>query len=146
MRPKRVLLVEDNDDHAELVRRAFVRHASEHELLRVSDGEQALAYLSAADPASWPCLVLLDVRLPRVSGLDVLEGIRRLRDPSALPVVIWSTSENRGDIASAFERGANAYVVKPASLPSLDDAVRDLTRFWLAWNRVDARSKRLPRL
>jgi CheY-like chemotaxis protein len=134
-----VLLVEDNDDHAELVRRAFSRRASDHELLRLASGEQALAYLSSEPRQSWPDLVLLDLRLPRISGLDVLRGIKQLQGRPALPVVIWTTSDNQLDVASAYTHGASGYIVKPSDLLGFEEAVQDLTRFWLRWNYTAGR-------
>jgi CheY-like chemotaxis protein len=134
-----VLLVEDNDDHAELVRRALLLSGQPHELVRLEDGEQALSYLvttADADVNRTKCaLILLDLRLPRVSGIEVLQSLRELNKPVG-PVVVLSTSAGDGDITAAYENGAHAYVVKPVDFRSFGELVRDLARFWLNWNKT----------
>lgn len=134
-----VLLVEDNDDHAELVRRALQLSGQPHELIRLEDGEQALSYLvttTDADVNRMRCkLILLDLRLPRVSGIEVLQSLRQLDKPVA-PVVVLTTSAGNGDVTAAYENGAHAYVVKPVDFRSFGELVRDLARFWLHWNRA----------
>ena len=138
-----VLLVEDNDDHAELVRRALSLSGQPHNLVRLEDGEQALSFLLGAEglpPNRSECaLILLDLRLPRVSGIEVLQTLRE-RDMSVGPVVVLSTSEADDDITAAYENGAHAYVVKPIDFTSFGQLVRDLARFWLGWNRTSGRS------
>src|SRR5215510_8545652 len=117
-----VLLIEDNDDHAELLRRALLNTGLPHELLRLEDGEQALGFLlgpetdlaSRADCA----LILLDLRLPRVDGIEVLQQLRQSGKDIRVPVVILTTSEADADIAAAYQHGAHAYVVKPADFTS----------------------------
>ncbi len=134
-----VLLVEDNDDHAELVRRALRLSGEPHELVRLEDGEQALSYLVStadADVNRTKCaLILLDLRLPRVSGIEVLQALRVLNKPVG-PVVVLTTSSGDGDISAAYANGAHAYVVKPVDFKSFGDLVRDLARFWLNWNKA----------
>ena len=138
-----VLLVEDNDDHAELVRRALKLSAQPHELVRLEDGEQALSFLvTAADAASnrSKCaLILLDLRLPRVSGIEVLQSLRKL-GKSVCPVVVLTTSAGDSDIEAAYANGAHAYVVKPVDFKSFGELVRDMARFWLNWNRTPPHS------
>ncbi|HKP58330.1 MAG TPA: response regulator [Polyangiales bacterium] len=135
-----VLLIEDNDDHAELLRRALLNTGLPHELLRLEDGEQALGYLlgPATDLASRAdcALILLDLRLPRVDGLEVLQELRRSGKDVRVPVVILTTSEADADIAAAYEHGAHAYVVKPADFTSFGELARDVARFWLGWNKT----------
>lgn len=135
-----VLLIDDDDDHAELVRRAFARHGSGHALVRFLDGEQAVASLSSSCDGDGPLprvpdVVLLDLRLPRISGLEVLRHIRASSDLRYIPVVVFSTSDAPTDIASAYEGGANAYVVKPGTFSRFREVLRDLSQFWLACNR-----------
>lgn len=135
----RILLVEDNDDHAELVLRSLEDHRVANTITRVADGEQALDYLHArgkfAGDAERPDLVLLDLRLPRVDGLDVLEGIKSTPELANIPVVVLTTSQAERDLAQAYERKANAYVVKPVDFDKFVDLMRDLGFFWLAWNQ-----------
>lgn len=133
-----VLLVEDNDDHAELVRRALKLSAQPHDLVRVEDGEQALSFLITSAEAqanrSKCALVLLDLRLPRVSGIEVLQSLRKL-ETTVCPVVVLTTSAGESDIEAAYSNGAHGYVVKPVDFKSFGELVRDLARFWLNWNK-----------
>ena len=135
-----ILLVDDNDDHAELVRRAFSMTGRPHELLRVEDGEQALHFLlgggaGAADAAECS-LILLDLRLPRLSGIEVLRSLRESARFPLAPIVVLTTSAADSDITAAYENGAHAYVVKPTDFSSFGELARDLARFWLGWNRT----------
>ena len=136
----RILLIEDNDDHAELVCRALEEYDPPPDVTRISDGEAALDYLARDmidDPKGHPRpdLVLLDLRLPRVDGLDVLREIKKSPALSALPVVVLSSSAAGSDLTQAYEGRVNAYLVKPADFAGLDDMLRDTRTFWLAWNR-----------
>ena len=136
-----VLLIEDCDDHAELVRRALTLSAQHHQLLRLEDGEQALRFLITAPEAALNrakySLILLDLRLPGVSGIEVLQALHRL-DKAVCPVVVMTTSANSEDVATAYANGAHAYVVKPVNLKAFRELVQDLTRFWLTWNKTQA--------
>lgn len=137
-----VLLIEDNDDHAELVRRAMLMCGRPHEFVRFEDGEEALRYLLSThtnEPPRARCaLILLDLRLPRMDGLEVLRSLRQSKKPLIAPVVILTTSEAHADIAAAYEHGAHAYVVKPRDFKSFGDLARELSAFWLGWNRSPA--------
>ena len=138
-RPMRILLVEDNDDHAELAIRSLEDHHVANAITRVTDGEQALDYLfrrgEFSDRSESPDLVLLDLRLPRVDGLDVLREVKSDDVLAKMPVVILTTSEAEQDLARAYEYQANAYVVKPVDFDKFVQLMRDLGFFWLAWNQ-----------
>jgi DNA-binding response OmpR family regulator len=138
-----VILIEDSDDHAELVRRALKLSAERHELLRFEDGEQALDYLIAGPDAAANlakcAVILLDLSLPGVSGLEVLQALREL-DEKIPPVVVLTTSAGREDIAAAYANGAHAYCVKPVDLKSFRELVHDLTDFWVKWNKIPLHS------
>ena len=139
-RRPRILLIEDNDDHAELVSRALEEYEPPPDITRIRDGEAALAYLEHEmldDPERHPRpdLVLLDLRLPRVDGLDVLREIKTSANLSSLPVVVLSSSQAESDLAQAYQGRVNAYLVKPADFDGLDEMLRDTRTFWLAWNR-----------
>lgn len=144
-RPMQVLLVEDNDDHAELVLRSLEEHHVANIITRVSDGEEALDYLlrrgafagEGAAPA--PDLVLLDLRLPRVDGLDVLSQVKANPELAGIPIVILTTSQAEQDLARAYDRKANAYVIKPVDFDKFVQLMRDLGFFWLGWNRHPSR-------
>ena len=132
----RILLIEDNDDHAELVMRALEDHEIAGDIARARDGAEALEYLFGDDAdGRRPDLIFLDLRLPRVDGLEVL---RRIKGEDALkdvPVVVLTTSSADRDLASAYDSHVNAYVVKPVDYDALDKMLHDTGKFWLEWNR-----------
>ena len=137
VRPLHVLLVEDDDDHAELVLYALRQHAPFHSPARVSDGAQALAYLWQQAPyteARRPDLMLLDLNLPRLSGLDVLEQVKSDDGLRTIPVVILTTSSSEPDRRYAYARHANSYLVKPASFERFEALVNQLCDYWGRWN------------
>jgi two-component system response regulator len=135
-----ILLVEDNDDDVELTRRAFSRSNIESQLVVVRDGQEALDYLFAAgvhaerDSTLLPAVVLLDLKLPKLGGHDVLKRIRAERATRHLPVVILTTSREDRDIISSYELGANSYVRKPVDFSEFIEATRQLGLYWLVLN------------
>lgn len=136
-----VLIAEDDDAHAELIARSLESSECACDARRVSDGDEALDYLfrrggyadASASPA--PQLVILDLRLPRVGGVQVLAEMRADRRLRRVPVVVLTTSEAPGDIAAAYDAGASSYVVKPSGLGELRALMRALGDYWLCWNR-----------
>jgi CheY-like chemotaxis protein len=138
--PAVVLLVEDNDDHAELVKRQLMDHRITNQLIRVADGQAALDYLlhrgDHADPASRPLphLILLDLRLPKIDGLEVLRTCKNTSSLSDIPIVILTTSEAEGDINQAYLNRANSYLVKPVNFVKFKQLMDDLGFYWLSWN------------
>jgi CheY-like chemotaxis protein len=138
--PLTILLVEDNLPHAELVKRSLETHEIVNKIYHVSDGEAALAYLFRqgvyADPATSPRphVVLLDLRLPKVSGLDVLREIKTSNDLRTIPVVILTTSTAERDVVSAYAQHANSYLVKPVDFVVFTRMMHDLGLYWLLWN------------
>lgn len=138
--PLTILLVEDNLDHAELIRRSFQAHRIANRIHHVTDGEAALDYLyrrgSFADPASSPRphLILLDLRLPRVGGIEVLKEIKTSETTRDIPVVILTTSEAERDRAMAYEHHANSYLVKPIGYEQFAELMEVLCCYWLGWN------------
>ena len=133
----RVLLVEDDPDHAELVRRGLEECCSALELVHLEDGETALAYLRERDaPGSpeRPHLILLDLRLPRVDGLEVLREIKSSPDLSDIPCVVLTTSRAEGDMVKAYRLHANSYLVKPGSYESFAALMAEIERYWLRQN------------
>jgi CheY-like chemotaxis protein len=138
--PVTVLLVEDNPAHAELVIRSFEDHRIANRIHHVSDGEEALDYLlrrgAYADPAKSPTphMVLLDLRLPRIDGLEVLKEIKSVKELEKIPTVIFTTSSAEVDVAKAYEYHANSYLVKPVNFEKFNQLMDDIGFYWLAWN------------
>jgi len=138
--PLTILLVEDNLPHAELVKRSLETHEITNKIYHVSDGEAALAYLFRqgvyVDPATSPRphMVLLDLRLPKVSGLDVLREIKTSNDLCTIPVVILTTSTAERDVVSAYAQHANSYLVKPVDFAAFTRLMHALGLYWLLWN------------
>jgi CheY-like chemotaxis protein len=134
-----ILLVEDNADHAELVIRSL-SDASITQIIHLCDGEMALDYIlrrnQYARPESSPLphLVLLDLRLPRVDGLEVLRTIKQSNTLSHVPVVVLTTSNATSDIAQAYEYHANSYLVKPVGFDEFSQLMQTITAYWLKWN------------
>ena len=133
--PAEVLLVEDNPGDVLLVQEALRGSRLVARLSVVGDGEQALAFLRRLPPfrdAPRPDLVLLDLNLPRRSGLEVLEELKRDPHFRRIPVVVLTSSRAPHDIERSYDLGANAYVAKPRDFDAFADAIRSLEQFWLA--------------
>ena len=136
-----VLLVEDSAADVLLTQRAFRKNGFACRLEVARDGEQALAYLHGtadAPPSACPQLVLLDLKLPKVDGLDVLRRLREHPRTARLPVVVLTSSKEQEDIAGSYRSGANAYVRKPIDFSEFVQAVNHLGFFWLALNQRPA--------
>lgn len=132
-----VLLVEDNLDDADFTLRALRRANVLLRIVHVHDGMSALEYLAgtaAPEGARRPRVVLLDLKLPRIDGLEVLRRIRAHGGLRTLPVVVLTSSREPRDVAACYDRGANSYVVKPIEYAELIGTLGDLTRYWLAIN------------
>ena len=135
-----ILLVEDDPAHAEIVRRNFEDFRLANRLMHVSDGQEALDYLyrraefSDPDRSPRPGLILLDLRLPRVEGLEVLKVIKTDNSLCRIPVVILTTSAAETDMVKAYDNHANSYLVKPVELPQFVDMMKTLGYYWLTWN------------
>ena len=135
-----ILLVEDNPAHAEMVKRALEGHPVANRIIHLTDGEAALDFLLRrgvfADPekSPRPHVVLLDLRLPRIDGLEVLREIRTSAGLEKLPVVILTTSEAEIDAARAYEYHANSFLVKPLDFDKFVRLMEDLGFYWLKWN------------
>ncbi len=138
--PVNVLLVEDNISHAELVILSFEEHRIANRIYHVSDGEEALDYLfirvDYSDPVKIPMphLVLLDLRLPKIDGLEVLKEIKSCKELERIPTVIFTTSSAEMDVAKAYEYHANSYLVKPVNFEKFNQLMDEIGFYWLAWN------------
>ena len=138
--PVMVMLVEDNLDHAELVMRTLQDHRIANRVRHFTDGQTALDYLfrrgEFSDPAASPRphVILLDLRLPRVDGLEVLEIVKKSDELKAIPIVILTTSEAEKDVVQAYNQYANSYLVKPLGYEEFKELMDDLGFYWLGWN------------
>jgi two-component system response regulator len=137
-----ILLVEDNDDDAQLTLRALKMNHVANRVVVARDGAEALDYLfcrgaySGRDPKVMPQVVLLDLKLPKVTGMEVLEQIRREPRTKRLPVVILTSSTGEGDLARCYDLGANSYIRKPVDFTHFMEAVNSLGLYWLVLNET----------
>jgi two-component system response regulator len=135
-----ILLVDDNPDDVEMTLMAFRKSKIVNEVVVVSDGQEALDYLfgtgawQGRDPLVLPHMVLLDLNLPKVAGLQVLRRMRADARTRLLPVVILTTSNEDKDVISSYDLGANSYVRKPVDFEQFVEAVRQLGLYWLVIN------------
>jgi CheY-like chemotaxis protein len=136
-----ILLVEDDPAHAEIVIRNLAGFRVANRLIHVDDGQKALDYLyrrgkfREPDQAPRPGLMLLDLRLPKVDGLEVLETVKGDPDFCQIPVVILTTSAAEADMIKAYKNHANSYLVKPVTFPEFVEMMKVLGYYWLAWNQ-----------
>ena len=138
---RELLLVEDSEDDADLTLRAFRSAGMDCKIVLVRDGMQALDYVFARgrwagrDPNLLPFLILLDLKMPNASGLDVLREIRKKKPARPISVVVMSCSTEQADIASSYELGANSYIRKPVDFMEFAKAVELIGRYWLSLNQ-----------
>jgi CheY-like chemotaxis protein len=138
--PVLVMLVEDNADHAELVMRALAEHQVSNRIQHFVDGQAALDYLfhrgAYANVAEhpYPHVVLLDLRLPRIDGLEVLKRIKESDEIRHIPVVVLTTSDADRDVVRAYDHHVNSYLVKPIGYEAFRELMEDLGFYWLGWN------------
>ena len=139
--PITILLVEDDPAHAEIVQRNLANFRVANRIMLVTDGQAALDYLfrknGYADPAASPRpnLILLDLRLPKVDGLEVLRRIKEDAELKRIPTVVLTTSAAESDMVSAYSQGAGCYLVKPVDFEKFTKLMDSFGYYWLAWNR-----------
>jgi CheY-like chemotaxis protein len=140
MKDKTILLIEDNPSDIELTQRALEKGHILNELVVASDGQEALDYLfgtgayAGRDTSDLPTLTLLDLKLPKVSGLDVLRRIRTEAGTRRMPVVILTSSREEQDMAASYDLGVNSYIRKPVDFESFVQSVAQLGLYWLVLN------------
>jgi len=139
-KPEHILLAKDNEDYALLFQHALRTAQIKASLQIVRDGREAVDYLSGAEPFSdrarhpFPKLVLLDLKMPRMDGFEVLTTVRQRLGFTQLPVIVLTHSDNPADIKRAYELGATSYFQKPQSLEGLDEMIHVLHAYWLKFN------------
>lgn len=133
-----ILLVEDNPDHAELTRRVLEDGHIANQVHWVKDGQEAIDYLfrkGVYASVNHPGLVLLDINLPKVSGLDVLKTIKDDKDLRLIPVIMLTTSDRDEEVIKSYSSGANSFITKPVKFNEFSEKVKALKLYWLLTNR-----------
>ncbi len=139
--PSNILLVEDEAAHAELTKRAIRKAGNANRVDVVSDGEEALEYLfnrgKYGDKAKYPCpgLILLDIKLPGIDGIDVLKKIKDDRGLKRIPVIMLTTSDREEDIARSYGSYANSYLTKPVGFKDFEEKIRQIDFYWMILNQ-----------
>jgi len=142
MKEKTILLVEDNSGDEALTKRALMKARIKNELEVVRDGAEALDYLFCTgeyvtrDIKKVPQVVLLDLKLPKVDGLEVLRRLRSDERTRLLPIIIFTSSQEEDDVVAGYEGGANSYVVKPINAKSFTDCIQQLGLYWVTLNEA----------
>jgi CheY-like chemotaxis protein len=146
---KWILLVEDNPDDEELTRRAIRKNNILNDLVVARDGAEALDFLlgtgphAGRDTSNMPTVVLLDLKLPKIDGLEVLHRMRDDERCALVPVVILTSSREEQDIVSSYKLGCNSYIRKPVDFVQFSEAVQNLGLYWLLLNESPARQERV---
>jgi len=145
--PKSILLAEDNPLDAEMTVTALRQHSLVNDIVPVGDGEQALDYLYARGAFKGrttgnPVLILLDLKMPRVDGLEVVRQIKEDPNLQPIPVVMLTSSREESDLVRSYKLGINAYVVKPVEFPKFVEAVKQLSVFWTVHNELPSSLRR----
>lgn len=134
MNSKRILLIEDDDAHAKLMTIAFNKHCNNCEIIHIKDGLEAVSWLEKAILGDWnnlPRLILLDLNIPGINGLEVLKKIKKDKILRLLPVVILTTSSSNNDIKTCYEEKANSYLIKPIVFNEYSVLMGKIKEYWL---------------
>jgi two-component system, response regulator len=132
-----ILLVEDNLDDAELTIRTLQKHHLANHLLHLQDGEEALNYLFNSE-SQMPKAILLDLKMPKVDGIEVLRKLKSSDKKKTIPVIVLTSSKEERDIVESYRLGVNAYIVKPVDFDQFVKAIGDIGLFWLVLNQPPA--------
>jgi len=136
-----ILIIEDNPNDAEMALRALKKNNLANNVLVLSDGEMALDFIFAKGKfagrkeAPRPKIILLDLKLPKVDGLEVLKEIKSHAETKIIPVIVLTSSREESDLITSYRLGVNSYIVKPVDFDKFVDAVRDLGLYWLLLNQ-----------
>lgn len=140
MQQKNILLVEDNPDDVELARRAFQKININNNMVVTHDGAETLDYLNGKgkyqgrDTEDLPRIILLDLKMPKVHGLEVLKHVRENQHTKYIPVIILTSSQDKKDVIRSYELGANSYIVKPIDFLKFSQVVQQIAIYWLTLN------------
>lgn len=130
-----ILLVEDNADEVDLAMRVLAKEMPNCRVARVSDGVEALDYLATEELKSLPKVILLDLKLPRLDGLEVLRVIKAEERTRNIPVVIMTSSQEQRDVIDCYALGANSYIVKPIDFREYFKVIANIATYWLSFNQ-----------
>lgn len=139
---KIILLVEDNEDDAKLTELALKANNIANELVVIDDGEEALEYIFCGGKYSnrcisqMPAVILLDIKLPKISGLQILERIKADKRTSKIPIVLLTSSTEEKDMLKGYENGCNSYICKPVDFEQFSEVVKNLGLYWLLLNEL----------
>lgn len=137
-----ILLVEDNPNDAEIAIRALKKHNLSNRVIHVVDGEEALNYIFGLGPyegrdiAKRPKVILLDLKLPKVDGLEVLKAVKNNESTKMIPVVILTSSQEESDLVESYKLGVNSYLVKPVDFDKFASSIKDIGFYWLILNKL----------
>jgi len=140
MKDKVILLVEDNPDDVELTKMAFEKNNIANRVIVARDGVEALDYMfgtglyAGRNAKDIPIVILLDLKLPKIDGLEVLKSIRQNEFTRLTPVVILTSSAEEKDVVNGYNMGASSYIRKPVNFEQFTDAIKHLGLYWLVWN------------
>lgn len=149
MEQRFILLVEDNPDDVELTLRALKKHNVQNEVVVARDGAEALDYLfvtgayASRDTDIMPAVILLDLKMPKIDGLEVLRRIRADERTKLLPVVILTSSKEEQDLINGYKLGANSYIRKPVDFIQFSEAIKQLGLYWLILNEPPPKAGRV---
>lgn len=130
-----IILVEDNPDDAKLTIRALKKRNLANNLLHLWDGEEAIEYLTQNQHNNLPKLILLDLKMPKIDGIEVIQYLKKDTLLKSIPIVVLTSSKEDTDIKKSYELGANAYIVKPVDFEKFTQAVSEIGVFWLILNQ-----------
>ncbi len=130
-----ILLVEDNQDDADLAIRALKKKNLANNLLHLEDGAEALSFIFSPDGLNTPRLILLDLKMPKISGIEVLKALKSDERTRTIPVVMLTSSKEEPDIKECYALGVNSYIVKPVEFDGFLNAVSELGMYWLLLNQ-----------
>jgi len=130
-----ILMVEDNSEDAEMIIRVLRKHHPQHTLLHLRDGEEALLYLYDKKLKQFPKLILLDLKMPKIDGLEVIRKLKSDKERKMMPVVALTSSQEDRDIIESYQLGVNAHIVKPVDFEKFNTAVKQIGIFWTTINQ-----------